>query len=285
MCVLCVHVSTHQCLSVSVSTLISCVFEIRPRCYTFCFSDPRKHTAVLLSIPLSLTFCLLLLLLSTLPSFSSLSAFWVNECTTNCSSVLKHTMHGIIHCIATSLLCLHTLACWPCLAGGRAHISLWYIFFIFKDKLFHFFASPHFPGAYHPPLPHHPSRFFSFQVLWQLKAIFFLSSPFEIDSLSMYLQIVLPHSAHKSLHYQLFKRTHSASLNHSCSLYYAFIMNSTCKYTYQHQCQLCSETCWPAYLDSILIPEKAIPKFTATSWVHPSPSKFIQDGNQEKCYI
>lgn len=97
-------------------------------------------------------------------SFFSLTLrIWVSECSTSCSSALKHTMHGIIHCIATSLLCLHTLACWPCLAGGRAHLSLWYIFFIFKDKLFHFFASPHFPGAYHPPLPHHPSRFFLFK--------------------------------------------------------------------------------------------------------------------------
>lgn len=113
-CVLCVRVSTHQCLSMSVSVLISCVFEIRPRCYTFCSSDPRKQTLLPPSIPLSLAFLLPLLLLIH-PSLISLSLHSrVNVCSSVIffqQSILKHKMHGILHCTVTSLPCLHTLAC------------------------------------------------------------------------------------------------------------------------------------------------------------------------------
>lgn len=98
-------------------------------------------------------------------------------CTFFCQFVLKHTMHGILHCTATSLPCLCTLACWPCLAGGRAvhrgtSKSLIY-FFHFQRQIVPFLCLSTFPGAYHPPLPHHPSLFFSFQVLWQLTVNFF----------------------------------------------------------------------------------------------------------------
>ncbi len=146
----------------SVSALISCVFEIRPRCYTFCSSDPRKQTVLPPSIPLSLAFLLPLLLL-IYPSLFSLSPHSrVNVCTSVIivfqRSILKHTKHGILHCTATSLPCLHTLACWPCLAGGRAvhkgtSKSLIYIFFSFSKTNCSIFCLTTFPRAYHPPLP------------------------------------------------------------------------------------------------------------------------------------
>ncbi len=137
----------------SVSPLISCVFEIRPRCYTFCSSDPRKQTVLPPSIPLSLAFLLHLLLL-IYPSLFSLSPHsWVNVCSSVIiffqRSILKHTKHGILHCTVTSLPCLHTLTCWPCLAGGRAvhkgtSKSLIYVFFFhFQRQIVQFFASPH----------------------------------------------------------------------------------------------------------------------------------------------
>ncbi len=159
----------------SVSALISCVFEIRPRCYTFCSSDPRKQTVLPPSIPLSLAFLLPLLLL-IYPSLFSLSPHSrVNVCSSVIiffqRSILKHTKHGILHCTVTSLSCLYTLACWPCLAGGRAvhkgmSKSLIYIFFSFSKTNCSIFCLTTFPRAYHPPLPHHPSLFY-FQVLWQ----------------------------------------------------------------------------------------------------------------------